>query len=247
MLSIKEIKKLSYKKHNNPIANYFERPLSYYIIWLLHPLGVTGNQVSLFSILFFIVPFFLIASGSMKLAIVGTSLMLFISVLDCVDGGMAKCRKNKTLMGRYLEYTFHEVCIPLLFFALSIYSYKYFNNPFMLILGTVTVFSIFFISISAKNKESIILGYSIKKNKLFSKLTPYQLVGANSKNLIKRAAFYFILLFNGLANLFYLLFFISLFGFLQYAIIFYSIFYFAIALVKFTLEFRSGFKDYGLE
>jgi len=217
-LTIKEIKERSYKKHNNIIANYIERPLSYYFIWLLYPIGITGNQVSLFSIFFMVVPLTLIIVGK---PVIGTFLLLFISILDCVDGGMAKCRKNKTKMGKYLEYTFHEICTPALFFALSIYSFRYFNNYIMLILGTITVFSIFLVNVCGKNKELLIPKQSITK-----------FGGIKNNGIITKV----IILFNGQGNMYYIMFLLSIFGLLQYAIIFYSLFYSSIAVVKFLTE-----------
>ncbi len=242
MVSIKEIKRLTYKAHKNPLGNYVERPLSYYLIKLLIPLKVTGNQVSIFSMFLFLIPFFLLTTGERSLAIAATAILLFISFLDTVDGGLARYYNNKTLKGKYLEYMSHEVYIPLFFFALSIYSFRYFNNYYILILGGITVFSIFLTNVSASNKDRIILLTSYKKGNLISKVKKNN--SSKPKNRLNDMIFYLLFIVNSYGNIFYLCFFLSLFGLLQYVFFFYSALYISIAAIKFVNEIRKGFSEY---
>jgi len=247
MATLKEIRKLTYKEHKGLIGKYIGRPLSYYIIWLLVPLGITGNQVSLFNIIFFIVPFILISIGDRNLAIIGTSLLVFLCFLDYVDGGLARYYMNKTLKGRYLEHLFHELCVPALFFALGMYSFRYFDNYYFLLLGTATMFCAFMMNVVGSSKHKILLRYSIQNKKLIKKFSEHKLVDMNSKSSFKRTLFWIIAIFNSMSYLFFILFFLSIFGVLQYAVFFYGAFYIIMAIVKFYIELRKGFKDYGLE
>jgi len=248
MVTFREVVKSSHKKHTyDLVMRYIGRPLSYPLLWLLYPLGVTGNHISLASIFLFLVPFFLIASGDRIMGVIGTAFLLFNIVLDCSDGGMARLRGEKSLKGRYLEYMFHEICVPLLFFGLGIYSFKYFDNYYMLILGSITMFAIFLTSVSRLDKHRIVLEYSLKIGKLPKKTQEHALVDEKSGSFVRRLLFYFIVVFNSIGHMFFILFLLSVFGFLQYAIIFYSVFYLLVALIKFYIELKTGFEGYGLE
>ncbi len=250
MVTLKEIKKLTYKEHKGfigIIGKYVGRPISYYLIWFLVPFGITGNQVSLFNILFFIVPFILISIGNRNLAIIGTSLLVFLCVLDYVDGGLARYYRNKTLKGRYLEHLFHELCVPALFFALGVYSFKYFGNYYFLLLGVATMFCAFLMNVVGSSKYKILLRHFIQNKDFIRKFSEHQLVDMNSKNPFKKTLFRIISAFNSMSYFFFILFFLSIFGVLQYAILFYGASYIIMATMKFYIEIRRGFKDYGVE
>jgi len=248
MISIKEIKKRTYREHVNLFGTYVGRPISYYIIKLLVPFGITGNQVSLFSILFFIIPLILISTGINKLAIIATSILIFIQILDHVDGGLARYYKNKTLMGKYLEFLYHELCIPVLFLGLGMYSFWNFNqNYYLIIIGALTMFATRITNVSVLGKHRIMLQNSIKTKKLPKQFKILSVTDRKSQNILRKIGFYFIYIFNDINNLALILLLLAIFNLLQYAILFYFVFYSLIALIKFFVELKKGFKEYGLE
>ena len=228
-MKLKEIIEKSYKYDKFDLGlRYIGRPFSYLFVWLLYSLGITANQVSMFNLIFFIVPIILIACG---FGISGTSILLFYLVLESIDGGIARLRNNRSLKGKYLGYLFHELGTPCLFFALGLYSYKYFNLPVMIVLGALTMFSIFTINISKLDKYRIIFEHSIKVHKI--PLKHKHFITSQSSIL-----FYLVYSFTSIGHLFMILFLMSVFGILHYAIILYFIFYFLMMIVKLCMEIK---------
>jgi phosphatidylglycerophosphate synthase len=88
------------------------RPLSFPVAWLCLALGLSPNVVSYLSALIAVAGGALLATGKLSLAWVGIALLFLFSVLDCVDGNMARTLKKPNpwgswadAVGGYLAYT----------------------------------------------------------------------------------------------------------------------------------------------
>jgi len=94
--SLREIR-ASLPREKNLADSYWTRavlrPLSVLVSWVLLPLGVTANQATLFSII--------VCLAAALLA--GAALFNFFSVLDCVDGNIARVRKTQGKYGSWMD------------------------------------------------------------------------------------------------------------------------------------------------
>ena len=75
---------------------YILRPIAFIIVKLLYPTNVTPNQVSYTAILFGLISAFFFSLGTLTGFLVGGLLYFFILILDCVDGMIARLKKNGT-------------------------------------------------------------------------------------------------------------------------------------------------------
>jgi len=83
-------------------------------------------------------------------------------MLDSTDGELAKLKKQKSLKGGYLEALWHECIFPFFYFVLGIYSYKTFNNPNYITMGSLTTMFILIINLLFHRHHMI---YNIKDKK----------------------------------------------------------------------------------
>ena len=141
---------------------------------------------------------------------------------------------------------FHEISVPVLMFALSVFSYQEWGDARLLILGAFTAMSTFIIHASRRKKDAIILERSYKEGRLIPTKKFTRSFWAGEKKGVSWLAHHFIFAFNSIGHQDFFLFVAALLGWLQYAILFYGPFYILIALAKIVLEFRRGFKDYTL-
>ncbi|MBT3169254.1 MAG: CDP-alcohol phosphatidyltransferase family protein [Candidatus Cloacimonetes bacterium] len=89
---------------------YILRPIAFVFVKILYPTSVTPNQVSFAAIILGFISAFFFALGDVSFAgiphinfIIGGILYFFILVLDCVDGMIARLKKNGTLTGRIID------------------------------------------------------------------------------------------------------------------------------------------------
>ncbi len=132
------------KKKDRSIIFGFYRPISIFLCRLLIKTKITGNQISVFLMFFSIFCFVLIAINKI---ILGTLLLQVALLLDCMDGAMARMRKQESLKGVYFECMWHECILPLFYLSLGIYTWKVFNNPIYIMLGSLTAISILIINL----------------------------------------------------------------------------------------------------
>ena len=101
-----------------PWIAYVLRPASFLVTWLL-PAWVTANQVTVFSYLVALLSLVLLAVGSFTGFLLGSVLLVFFNLLDCVDGNLARLRGTPTSFGRFLDsLAFPAFVLP--YFALGI-------------------------------------------------------------------------------------------------------------------------------
>jgi len=84
-------------------AKLFIRRLSFYVTYIFINLGFSANSVSLLSVIVAIAGCVSLSVNSHPYRILGVFLINFWLVLDCVDGNIARCRKQSSLMGEFFD------------------------------------------------------------------------------------------------------------------------------------------------
>ncbi len=126
---------LPVKKNSNSSwwVKLWVRKVSFLFTYLFINLGVSPNGVSVLSIfvaLFSFVCFTVPGTGALVIAIIGINLWL---VLDCVDGNIARCRKQKTIYGEFVDDIGGYYVVAFVYLAISIRAY---NDGGILLDGT---------------------------------------------------------------------------------------------------------------
>ena len=122
------------KRLSDPIcARYFFRPLSFPTGWLFYRLGVKANYISLLSIFLAIISSFIIVLGDPDDLVTASFMMIFVALLDCIDGNVARARGETGPSGEWMDalsgYTVYALLPLSLGIHLSI------HNPYQQIPG----------------------------------------------------------------------------------------------------------------
>lgn len=245
----KEIKKLHFIKHQignyrmnqGYYATYIGKPLAFPLLKILIHLPISGTHVTFFMILLGLIGASFI--GFPNLALIGCIILQFTIILDCVDGSLARYRKQKSVYGRYLDAIFHNLTNPLLFFMLGVYSYNYFNNIVYIFLGFITAFLMFGTNIIFLNKYYMLIRETNKPTSTLKR--DMLLVIKFRKSNIQKIVGGIVLSLNRFPNIFTLFLIAKIFNFLQYLIFIYLPFYLLIAIVKIASDFKSAKKELG--
>lgn len=129
MYSFKEITK-SYtkekRKRSSIWARIFSRPVSFLFTFIFINLGISANVVSVISILDAILACVLIIMGG-NFLYAGVGLFVFWHVLDCVDGNIARVKKESSYGGAFLDAVSGYVAPAFIFLAVG--SAAYLTTP----------------------------------------------------------------------------------------------------------------------
>lgn len=124
MISLKEIIKNSKSKNKDEwekydiITYYIERPLSYLVTWPMINIGMTANAVSFLSIIVSLTALVLMSfSSSVVIKVVGWMVLFFWSILDCVDGNIARYRKTSSQNGELWDATAGYIAMSVLYLS----------------------------------------------------------------------------------------------------------------------------------
>jgi phosphatidylglycerophosphate synthase len=79
------------------------RPVAFIIVKLTYQFNITPNQVSVIAMMFGVLSGFLIGFGKEPFVILGAFSYLACNILDCVDGQIARLKKNGTRVGRIVD------------------------------------------------------------------------------------------------------------------------------------------------
>ena len=136
--NLSDLKKICWKETENVwYAKYVIRHISIRITRLLLPTGISANQATLIAIMIGIFACFLIGTGSIVYSIFGVALLQLSYIFDCVDGEIARYRKESSVNGIFIDFMAHEVLIPFSFFALSFFIYLNTSELSILVLGVL--------------------------------------------------------------------------------------------------------------
>ena len=120
-LSVKELWNLCYgnQKVYRAWYNKYVSKVSIYFTWLLIHTNITANQVTIISYFFVIIASIFFFTGSLWNIFIGIMIIQFTNMLDCVDGELARYRKESSLLGAHLEDIYHSLVWYLMFFPLA--------------------------------------------------------------------------------------------------------------------------------
>ena len=169
------------KKNSDPICcKLIFRPLSFPVGWLIYKTGLTANMISLISILFTVLSSLILIFCSEEYIFLVSFLLLFIALLDCIDGNVARARGTAGPGGEWMDalsgYTVYAL-IPL---ALGIHIYFYhqlfFLTELWIIIGALTSISNLFLRLLYQkfinsNSSNFDQKYLKVKNSFFSKIS----------------------------------------------------------------------------
>ena len=110
------------RKRSSLWARIFSRPMSFVFTYILINLGVSANAVSVISILDAIAACVLMMLGGVY-TYVGIGLFVFWHVLDCVDGNIARVKKESSYGGAFLDAVSGYVAPAFLFLSVGVAAY----------------------------------------------------------------------------------------------------------------------------
>ncbi len=237
----------SMKSFINPSPNLIKRHTFDYLVSVFLKLalliGIKANPLSVLNIIFAVIPLALIARGSQLYAMVGSLLLLIVVIVDHVDGSVARYYKEKTYMGAYLERMYHRLLPPAIFFALALHAFNQSGNVLYLYGSAGIIFSMFLGHWARASKYEIVLA---KSSKGIRRADAYLLKKLDKNKLSHRLFDALVTVPCRIDNLCFLAIILSFLDVLPWMVIVYTPYYAAIAAVKVFIEYRSGFKEFGL-
>ncbi len=102
---------------------YILRPLSIPVTWLALRFGLSANAVSYISAFFSIGGGVLFALSGFWLPLFGALLLNFFSILDCVDGNIARVTKTASPWGGWADAVMGNVAYTSVFLSTGVYIY----------------------------------------------------------------------------------------------------------------------------
>src|SRR3989344_7225593 len=139
--SIKELRqtvsKQSTKGFLNPLCDF----LAFYPAKIFLYLPFNPVQITVIWILIKIVTALLMTTGNYLLTIIALTVFQLASILDGVDGIVARYRKDYSYNGIYLDYVGHYFCNSLLLICLAIGDYNHTGSVSVFYAATIGVFS----------------------------------------------------------------------------------------------------------
>ena len=79
------------------------RPISFLFVKLIYNTNITPNQISLVALVFGILSGILYGFGTYQFLILGSASFFICNTLDCMDGQLARLKKNGTKIGRVVD------------------------------------------------------------------------------------------------------------------------------------------------
>ncbi|MDO9576719.1 MAG: CDP-alcohol phosphatidyltransferase family protein [Candidatus Cloacimonadales bacterium] len=101
---LKEYKKsLKHMVFDETLTLYILRPIAFIFVKMFYPTKITPNQVSLMTIIVGILSGYFFSRGDVTSYFIAGVLYFLCLVLDCVDGMIARLKKNGTPVGRIVD------------------------------------------------------------------------------------------------------------------------------------------------
>lgn len=117
---------LPVKKNSNSSwwVKLWVRKASFFFTYVFINLGFSANMVSVLSIIITLVACILYTIPIQWATIVATILINFWLVLDCVDGNIARCKKQKTIYGEFVDDISGYYTVAFVYLAIGICAYN---------------------------------------------------------------------------------------------------------------------------
>ena len=111
------------------LSRHIHRPISRFITKRLVKTAVTPNVVTLFNIVVGLAGAFFLAKGVYGLQVLGSLLFLSSTILDGVDGELARLTLKETVFGHYLDIVGDNVVHVAVFFGIALGLYRHTSDP----------------------------------------------------------------------------------------------------------------------
>ena len=137
---IKDLRKVcqpSYKFQETIFLAYFIRSFSIYFSRIFILLKISANQTSVLSLFFGLIGSALVMMMTPLYVFFGSLCLIIHTILDFVDGEVARYTNNGTLTGKYLDDVNHSINVPLLMFFVSFGLYQETDNILIFFLGAL--------------------------------------------------------------------------------------------------------------
>lgn len=103
-------------------ARVFSRPVSFLFTYIFINLGLSANVVSVISMFEAIIACFLIMMGG-YCTYIGVGLFVFWHVLDCVDGNIARVKRESSYGGAFLDAASGYIAPAFVFLSVGVAAY----------------------------------------------------------------------------------------------------------------------------
>jgi phosphatidylglycerophosphate synthase len=138
MKSVKELREICQTVHKGDFSADLVRRVSIYITLLLIPTGISANGVSILNIAIAVLAGAALSLGTFFALMTGTLLFVLNTILDGVDGEIARYRRQSSLTGLFLDRINSIFIYPSVFMGIAIGAYqRYTEAPWVLYLGFV--------------------------------------------------------------------------------------------------------------
>ena len=221
MISIKELRKAGTKR-KDPIYAFMDY-LAYYPAKLFLYTSLTANQITVIWIIGQIIAALFLTSGDYLTMVIALVAFQAMFVLDCTDGIIARHKKQFTLNGIYLDYIGHYIANPLLFICLGIGIANITHNVLYVFLGGLT--AIIFLLNKAITLNPFWYGNPDQKKKIEDSYNETHIQK-------KKGLLFYAFVFLRVEYFFNLMFWGILFGYAEYTLMLYTLFFFLELLRK---------------
>ncbi len=137
---------LPVKKNSNSSwwVKLWVRKLSFFFTYIFINLGLSPNSVSVLSIFVTLTACALFLVPAKWAVVTAAVLINFWLVLDCVDGNIARCRKQKTAYGEFVDDIGGYYTVAFVYLAIGVCAYNFGgavfeqNNKWLIVMGGVS-------------------------------------------------------------------------------------------------------------
>ena len=137
---------LPVKKNSNSSwwVKLWVRRLSFFFTYIFINLGLSPNSVSVLSIFVTLTACALFLVPAKWAVVTAAVLINFWLVLDCVDGNIARCRKQKTAYGEFVDDIGGYYTVAFVYLAIGVCAYNFGgavfeqNNMWLIVMGGVS-------------------------------------------------------------------------------------------------------------
>ena len=162
------------KKNSDPlVSRKFYRPLSLFLGWTLYRYGFTANSISLLSILLGLISCLCYFSGNFNYSLLGSILILFIGLTDCIDGNIARASNQLSLRGDWLDALSGYLLAGFLPVGIGVYAFQNYSPFFIdgdwIILGAFMSINNILTRLIYQKFSNLILSKSSSKSLLIDK------------------------------------------------------------------------------
>jgi phosphatidylglycerophosphate synthase len=114
---------------------YVTRKISVYFTWVFLHYPVTPTMITISGIALYLIGSVLLAFNLGWLNVLAIIFFELGMILDCVDGEVARYKKEYSWFGVYVDMLGHFIVKPAIFVGLTLNVYNYYHYPQVLILG----------------------------------------------------------------------------------------------------------------